>query len=405
MKRPLQIASWLVVFLFVAVRVQLFRFYAATNGFDSYSHIDYLNMAFHGVLPHANQLWQSYHAPGYYIVSAQLAHLTGLAPITAGQVVSVLCSLLVGVVGYFLARRLLPGWEPLVVLGLLAIPGSVNTSAMVYSQQLATFWVGVFCLLLVAAWDDPKPVVWREIALGVVWGVAIMSRLDGFFLGIPLGLMWMRRLTLNRSGWLHSSLALLLSSLLAFSIASPLLFRNIADFNQPFVRNRHQYVYPYPRNGTLGLPGFMNVRCLVNPGLTHLMDPATPNLESLPAALFVSWWGGSHRSAFPGQVAVVLGLLLSCLALWGVAPPPRTWTPLFAVAFGNCLLMGLFLAGEPDWGGYKSLYFHGTYYLFALALALGVRRAVDRWGGKAAALCLGPCAILALNFLLYWRPS
>jgi hypothetical protein len=410
LSKPLRIVTWILVGLFVLVRWQMLKHYPPENGFDSHGHIDYLNLVFQtGTLPRPNQLWQGYHAPAYFLISSKLAHLTGGAPLATGQLVTALCSVLLGVPGYLLARRLVPGWEPLAVLGLLMLPASVNTSPMVYSQQLATLMIGFFLVVLTEAWHNQRILLLRELALGVLWAASIWSRYDGFFLGLALGALWLKRMLDDRSQWLHASLALIFTSVVTLALISPSLLANMADFNQPVIRNRDARLFPYSFLNYGVLPNFLHPVALLNPGWELWLHPRSNNVESLPVSLFLRLWGANQVNALPSVVLELLGLTLSVYVVVGVKNSwrDRLWGPVYAVAAANVVLMAIFLAREPDLTGYKAIYFHGSYYLVALALTRGAQIVSRRWSGHSDRLlfatCLGPIALYALAYLMYWR--
>ncbi len=408
MSKTSRILAWVLVALFVLVRWMMVRHYPASNGFDSHGHIDYMNLVYAGVLPDPNQLWQGYHAPAYYIFSSWLAHLSGFSPLSVGQAVSAACSLLMALPGYYLARRLVPGWEPLALLSLLMLPSSINTCAMVYSQQMATLMVGLFLAVLFSAWCSERLSVPREIALGALWAASIWSRFDGFFLGPAVAALWLSRVYRERRNWAHAGLAFLLTCTVCLALISPLLFRNLALFNQPVIRNRDARLFPYSLKTDDILPNFLSPRCLVDPGIELWKDPRSRNVESLPVMLFLRFWGANQVNALPPQLMAFLGLVLAGTVVLGMRASWRDqrWWSLYAVALSNLLLMAIFLAGEPDITGYKAIYYHGAYFLVALCLTKGAEVASRSWRRPDLMLglsCYLPMALYALGYLMYWR--
>lgn len=392
---------WLMILCSLAARWKFFQDLPPTWGYDSYSHLDYVALIHQDILPHPSQIWQGYQPPAYYFTSSQIAKAVKTNPFRTAQMVSLICSVLIAVPGYLLARRLVPGWEPLAILALLSLPVSLLTAPMVYNQQMATLWVGLFLVVLYQAWNGP-PKLWKEVSLGLVWGLAVLTRFDGLMLAFPLALLWLRRLRSEPKQAVAASAAFCLSSLLAVTLFSGLILRNIADYSQPLITNRHPLLYPYPLEDTTSLPNFLHPRCLVDPGLALWQNPKAKNMESLPMFLFTNLWGGDQNTPVPGQLLMVSGISLMALMALGFQQKKmnREWQPVLAVALANLLFITLFYFQQPDFTNYKACYFHATFYFLALALAAGARELHSRGYGAASTIAwMLPQGILVSSFL------
>jgi hypothetical protein len=353
---------------------QLQTFKPLSQGYDAYSHIDYVMVARDGRLPALAELWQAYQPPGYYVLSGRLSAALGTDPVSTAQAVSALSSLLIVVPGFLLARRLTPGWEPLVVLVLVFLPGSLRTAPMVYNQQLATLAYGVFLLFLQSAWSRP-PTLRSEAALGIAWGLALLVRWDALCLALPVALLALARLRQQRGGrWWEVMAGAVLTGMIALSMLSPLLLRNLGELDKLLVTNRDPMLYPYHIDESIALPSFLHPRTLVDPGLDLWREPGSLSFESLPMFLLGNLWGADMISSpWLGRGLLLLGLAVTVLASYGCwqIAARSDWQPVLAVAAGSAAIMAMLVLLQPDFTNYKACYFHGAYYLLALATATG----------------------------------
>ncbi|MFA5508918.1 MAG: hypothetical protein WC423_26075, partial [Vulcanimicrobiota bacterium] len=366
--------AWLFITMAVLGRVKLFMDCDPTQGYDFYSHFDYLVMSSEGRFPAAGRLWQSYQPPCYYATAGLLANFFSLSLLNAGMMVSLFSSVVIALPTYYVARKVVPGWEWLTVLILLVIPSSLETSSMIYGQQLAALWISLFLLLLYREWWV-SPTLIGTVSLGLFWSLALLTRMDGLMLGLPVTVMalcrWRRSKEVGPR--LNAFLAWLLTCAMAAASAAFILFRNLAGYNTLILTNRHPQLFPYSHFEMLGLPGFTSWTALINPGVHLWTDPANGQVESLPVYLYQQFCAYHWGYPLPLQVKYFLLIGIGVLLARGATDWPRKqlWHPAFWLALSNILLMSLFLVNQPDTTNYKFAYYHATYFLLALTVSKG----------------------------------
>lgn len=371
------------------------------GGFDYWSHIHYLRVAATGQIPSPADFWQAYQPPGYYLFSALLAHFGGFDLVKTGQFVSLFSSAVVGLFGYLLARRLVPGWELYVAALLLALPSSLETAPMIYGQQLATALIGAFLFVLTICWSRP-PILGWELIMALLWGMAIQVRFDGLMLGLPVVILAWKRIRSGQTSVqkLHAALAALVVLVIGLAAASPVFWRNLEGYNTLVLTNRHPLILPYEVKDTLNFPGFFSWTALFNPGPELWTDPRGSHVESLPAFFHQQLWAARFVYPIPVQFKLFAGLWIWGL-FWAGAKDWRgnqSWQPVVAVAGANALLFGTFLLGQPDVTNYKAAYLHAAYYLLALTVAAGARRVQQAVGvGWATTLAFLPILLVLIG--------
>jgi|DewCreStandDraft_2_1066082.scaffolds.fasta_scaffold00002_131 Tfp pilus assembly protein PilF len=181
--------------LFVNNLPQLPRIY----GFDAEGHEQYIRLVQEeGRLPLADEGWQMYQPPLYYVLAAALLELCGLT-VAEDTAVAVLRGFN-GLLGwlhvaavFWLLRLLFPqeGWKAAVgALLVSALPAHLLLSHYVTNEPLAALGVTVALALALKAARSPRP-IGPAIGAGVALGLSLLTKFSTLLaMPIVLGLLW-----------------------------------------------------------------------------------------------------------------------------------------------------------------------------------------------------------------------
>ncbi|MEO8177428.1 MAG: discoidin domain-containing protein [Deltaproteobacteria bacterium] len=194
----------------------------------------------HHAVPSPEAVLHSFHPPLYYVAGAWLVeHGVSRAHLVW---VSILCGVLrLGLLWLWL-ELFLPASRRarLAALALAAVlASSVHPDGMVYSEALSGLWVALGMLLVPLAFQRAPRARWRWAAsLGLVLGLALLTKISGFVLLVTVGLAalielvssgrpWRRRL-LDAAAWASTLLVCL-------AVCGWYFGRNVRDYGRPFV--------------------------------------------------------------------------------------------------------------------------------------------------------------------------
>ncbi len=289
---------WFCILVLLVVRWHNWQVYPYTLGFDHSGHSQFLRLlALEGIVPHSQQVWSGYHPPFYYLLTTWVANSLGwLGPESlprAGQLVSAVFSILAILMAYPTARRLVPGYEEYVVLLLAALPAELMLAAMVYNVTLGYFFTNLLLWLVVEAWRERDPVLWRELVMGVVTGLGMLSRPDCAVLPLILTALWIGRLVRDPSRYRDATLAYALGGFITTALMGWFMARNLSLYNRPFVFACDPDIFPYfYTNALITLPDFRTLSFYFHPSPTAWVEPLYPG--AYPSFLGVTyasvWW-------------------------------------------------------------------------------------------------------------------
>lgn len=187
------LAAWAVLGVNAAARLHL------DQGFDVAQHIEYIcYVAEHARIPFANEGWQMFQSPLYYLISAPLylffTHFTD--PDTAARLLRVI-PLLSGFaqieIAYRVVRLIFPTRNDVQILGTLLgglLPMNTYMSLYVSNEPLAGFFTGLAVLVAINMLHSDTPFAWRLLAaLGVSLGLAMLTKLTPVLLLLPVGML------------------------------------------------------------------------------------------------------------------------------------------------------------------------------------------------------------------------
>jgi hypothetical protein len=398
-------------------------------GFDISGHLDYIVMIFRGELPLANDGFQMYQPPLYYLLAAGWLKLLGFGGIDQASVqwlrlLGLATGWLQAAFVLLALRELLPGRPGLVLAGFVF---ATCLPAQLYLAQYPTneTWVAVFTSG--ALWWTIRMLrrgssqLWEHAVLGAFLGLGLLTKFSAL---LPLALCTtflfaQRWLAGRRSAAEH--LRLFGTTLaVALVLCGWHYARVAAEFGNPFIGNWDAATgWVWWQD-----PGYHVREDYLRFGLA-LERPLMSAIAGVPDALYSTLWGDGliGGSGFPHVTPpwrrdwMALGYLLAlgpCLALaLGVllafadyVRRPRTERLLVIAAFGGTLflLLGLTLR-LPYYAQAKAFYGLSTLLPLAFFFALGF----DALALRARALAplglawLGGWALVSL--LTFFAPA
>jgi len=204
-KRLALLAVVPLIALLLAVGVSAYRSFDPAISGDYAAHLDYLQyLEHHHSLPRADQGFEMYHPPGYYVVSVLVFDLVrpvhpSFTLTDAGRTVATTAWLLEGLVAAAIVARLGGNWLGIAAAtaGTWLLPGQVNVGTRLYPETMAGLGVAILVLGLVSLDQDRRSgYVW--LALGVpLAALAKYSGLVALAVALPLAI-WTSRRSLRR---------------------------------------------------------------------------------------------------------------------------------------------------------------------------------------------------------------
>ena len=305
LKWPWQRPVRAVVIFGVFVWTTLFSLNAANGlvpfGYDITAHLDYIEFVRSGQgLPLADDGWEMFHPPLYYLTAAGLLKIFGATSQTAvGLLLLRGLGFTSGMAIWLLVvaclRELFPKRPQAVVFGaLIAIlaPSLICTAHYVTNEAFAAAWCCAALLCGLRMLRSERCSVWLAIALGVCLGAALLSKVTAVLTLFAIVTALSVRLTFRGPrgprAWLTS---IVLPVVICLALCSWHYARVWNQFGTPFVTNHHPATgFAHWQN-----PGFRVFisyarfgRCLVEPifcGSWSLMD-----------GYFATFWGDSQLS-------------------------------------------------------------------------------------------------------------
>ncbi len=215
------------------------------HGFDSTAHADYIKFILeHHRIPLAGDGWQMFQSPLYHMVAAAIygpikALLRESYGWHAVRLMTIACGILQVEVCYRAVRRVFPGRDDVQIMGVLVgglMPMNVYMSHLLGNEPLAGLLSATAFLIGLGFLDgqfvkDPK---WA-IALGVTWGLAMLTKVTPLLLSIPLLAMCLRGMITRRvpAPRIVRAAALVLGG--AFFVCGWYYVRNWVLMGRPFI--------------------------------------------------------------------------------------------------------------------------------------------------------------------------
>ncbi len=272
--------------------------------------------------------WQFDELPGYYMLNAAAWRTTGaqsvIAEVRTSRILSVLLSMLVGVMAYSINRVFMPRKPYLAVATALLIgitTGYLTTMSSLNNDVGAVF--AVSCMVLASVLLIEKPTsLWPYVLWLAALGLCLLMKSTSL-LGLPVGLAALFLAHFQKQTLLK--LAVMFVPVGALLIIAVLLF--LGDATMTVTRAFDQ---------TFAISGGVNLTSLTRSFLAQFQQYGAAGFVDPLVWLFVSYWSGI-ASGVPSYTTLMNGIVLvfSLAAVYGLGrwwfshPHPETVTKHF----------------------------------------------------------------------------
>lgn len=197
--------------LLVAVAMSALRAFEPAISGDYEAHLEYLEyVQRHRWVPRADQGFEMYHPPVYYVLSVLVAELAGSSLTSGAQAVAAASWAVEGMVAAVVVTRLGGRWAGAAAGAALVwlLPGQANVATRVYPETLAGLGVAILVLAVVRLRQGARSGYWW-LAVGVpLAGLSKFSGLVAVAVALPV-VVWAHRDRLRSLAGLLPGLILL----------------------------------------------------------------------------------------------------------------------------------------------------------------------------------------------------
>ena len=372
------------------------------RGYDDHGHVGYvLFLDLYRSVPWADQGWSYFHPPLHYLFGWVLAQIGSAEALLHGlALLNGLWSLAIAYLAARVTRLACPDREDLPLLVFTSVgllPVYLYTSTMAGNELTAAFFGTLAFALLVANESRGEPQLRTDALVGLLLGLALLSKVNAVLVlgaaGLSLGFRLLRAESFVAALPRIVIRGVVLAGI-ALVVASPYYIRNLSEFGTPLKMSRDN-------------PHVARLESLQGPGSRTWVDfvllPPKLLLDPNPRAehLLHSVWGSAYAQTWadprlswdnlPGKdqprihttrsAMVILGLGPSVLALIGavlaildVARRRRraVYVPMFCLAGVSLASFAYFAVEAPMYSALKASYLLGLTLPYGLFLARGV---------------------------------
>jgi tetratricopeptide (TPR) repeat protein len=274
---------WAVLFIHDTFTVPVFR-----SGFDAYWHLNYIKeIQDHHHLPFADEGWEMYQPPLYYLLGAGLLSLCRLSTSDLGAVVVLRAfGLATGLATLALIaaslRLLFPENPRRQLAGIIFaafVPVDLYLSVHISNEMLLAALVTASIYMTLHILANPQPRAWHYSLLGLLLGAALLTKITALVAVVAVLLVLAARVYLQKPGSLWISMRNLGAALAVVLAVSGWHYTRVwARFGTPLVGNYDAasgyYFWMYPGLGSFGFLTRFG-QSLVNPffsGLNSILD-------------------------------------------------------------------------------------------------------------------------------------
>jgi Flp pilus assembly protein TadD/4-amino-4-deoxy-L-arabinose transferase-like glycosyltransferase len=395
-------------------------------GFDASNHVSYIEYILQNKrLPLANEGWEAYQPPLYYVICASVLNVLGLsiktAPAAATAVLRVLgCAVGMCQIALVFAclRLLFPGQGRKQAAGLLCVaflPPHLYLSQYVSNEMLAATLgsATIYCCLRILHEDRPSFPLY--VALGVSMGAALLTKFSTVLL-VPIVLVvLLARLITRRQPAARAAAGIGVMILACLAVSGWHYVRVWNAFGNPLVGNWD----PAVSAAWWQEPGYRTAHSYWGFGRA-LVQPFRSGLHSVPDGLYSTLWGdglysglGTNRPPWNHELmaAGYLLALVPALALLAGAVaalvqflrrPSAEWFLLLSLAFLVSFALVTMTLRIPSYAQAKAFYGLVAAVPLAAFAAIGFDLLPSRWRFTALPLfvILGTWALA--GYLALW---
>jgi hypothetical protein len=294
-------AAWVYLFGEKMVKIDL------DAGFDAGNHLEYIFYIIKNQrIPLPTEGWSMFHPPFFYLLSAGFLQMMGSFfswnnPFPYLKIIPLLCGMGNIWVSYSLLRLVFPDDRARILGGVTLagfLPMNIYISAYVGNEPLHAFLIGLSLLACVRILRSPDVGFRSVILLGVLLGLALLTKVTAFAV-VPVVTLFLLykliRVFPSRPGPVATRLGLFLLTLTA--VAGWYYVRNVIHFSTPVVVN-----WNLPGKLWWQDPGFHTLDYYIGFG-ESLRHPYFSGFHSFWDAIYSTFWG----DAYLGGMALLAG--------------------------------------------------------------------------------------------------
>jgi tetratricopeptide (TPR) repeat protein len=416
-------AVWIgVIAAAVAVRAWNALLGPLTWGYDAWGHVAYtIFLDLYRAVPWADQGWSYFHPPLHYAVGWALAQFGNGELLVRGLAVwGGLASLSTSGCAAYLANRITPE-RPDLVMGAFAavafLPAHLFMSPMPGNEMTLTALTSLTLAVLVAFGSRSGRGLWGDVALGVLLGLALLTKFTGLIaLGVVIASIGVWTALAERPDWRRAVARAARIGVLALLVCAPYYARNLQTFGTPFQLSRDFALVRSVEGGQPPGSRHWTDYLRFSPRMFSDPNPLQPHLlGSVFGTVYLNVWADVFRESDVERALVaeesglqsttamaVAGLFPTALVLFGVGCMARdvargrrraVYVPVGLLAGASVAAFVFFTWQVPIWSALKSSYLLGL----SLPFALGLVRALEALGSRSRAVarvCTGALALV-----------
>ncbi|HVV01153.1 MAG TPA: hypothetical protein VHH88_07295, partial [Verrucomicrobiae bacterium] len=425
--KPETLLTLTFVVAWVCLWANNFAFIPMTNGFDAQAHLKYIEYILaHHSLPFADQGFQMYQPPLYYLMGAVLMAICHLSPLDASGVyvlrlLGLACGIAVFIFALLSLRLLYPESRIKQLLGLsfaALTPFAIYLSFYPTNEMLAMAVMAAAIYLLLRIITEPAVSLAQHALFGVVCGLALLAKASAIVL-LPIAAvalpwnLWQREKRSLQAWLIYGAL----TAGTCLVVCGWHYFRVAHKFGNPFATNLDANVgYTFWQQPGFRAPGWYLPKGQV------FRHPFFSGFSSFWDGLYSTMWGDG---LWGGQVEaatrppwnyqlMAAGYILAlvptacilagfCRLLYGFARRPRPEAFVLLALFFLCSLLVFTLSLKaPAYSLCKAFYASGAVVSLCIFAAIGADAAARKFGRLKLALWI-LLSLWAVNtYMTFW---
>jgi hypothetical protein len=292
------ITIFCVFILFIALILNIHNTiicpYNSLFGFDGRAHVGYIRyVASKWQVPLPHEGWQMYQPPLYYFVAAIIYRLVGTSN---GLEVVQFMSMLIGIgnlcFSWLILRELFKK-DPLIqLLGLSVaafLPMCIYMNPHIGNEVFTGSLISLATYLIIKYGFKAQIKIQHIFLIGIVVGLALLSKYTAFFIFVSITLVLMMRLIKKK----YEIRNLIIFLVIVFAVSGWLYIRNTVKFNDPFIGNWDKESGFY---GIGGAPGYRTLSFYLKFSTVFFNPIPYSKWASFWDGMYGSMWGDSHES-------------------------------------------------------------------------------------------------------------
>jgi 4-amino-4-deoxy-L-arabinose transferase-like glycosyltransferase len=326
------IPFFVIIIIMLVVNVHNIITYPYTrSGFDWGGHVEYIRyMASNWQTPIATEGWEMFQPPFYYFLSAIVYRLFGgeaseLGALKAVQIMGMLSGVANALFAWLILRKLFKKNYLIQLLGFSSVaflPMCLYMNPLISNEVFSASIISLAIYLLVRYGFEDQIKLHYAIILGIVIGLALLSKYTSVFIFLTVATVMAIRILLNPSKRRRELLMLGIFLIIVFALSGWVYIRNLIIFHDPFIGNWDKASgFHYEQHH-----GYRTLGFYLKFGSVFLHAPERSRWSSFWDGKYGSMWMDTHGSFLNigddeanlyGSIIIYLALLPSVSILLG----------------------------------------------------------------------------------------